>query len=520
MNRKKPVWRWLLWLGGAAVGVPALLFLVALGMVLYERHYPPAAKEIAPLPPPVIAPDSVLGPLHTPTIGATAAARSLFHPAPNALAVTPGTALNVAFGRPPAPAEMVAIWVFSGQCQLRQTMQAATIGNVAQLTLASGRFGAGDIVTVSGPGAGNKAWQFTVHAGGGGHTYSGQQAVPVRAQPSFLHVGDIDGDGDLDLLTANISDNTISVRLNDGRGVFSGNEGIVLGADELSQMAVGDIDGDGDPDLLTAGGKSTIARIWRNDGTGHFTQAWGVDMGSSDTSPAFGDVDGDGDLDALFADWAGRGAVNVRFNDGHGVFGGGSRVAVGSYPSAPALGDIDGDGDLDLLTANYGGIRQSVSVRLNNGQGTFGGTLDVTAGTYSKEVLLGDVDGDGDLDLLARDDSHTAYLRLNDRHGTFWQRRAVYLGCLVEDIALNDVDGDGDLDLVGSALPSDSALPGRVSIWRNDGRGFFGAANKNRQDIRITAPSDNFVMADVDGDGDLDLLAAAHDDTVNIRLSE
>jgi len=520
MNRKKPFRRWLWWLAGVVAGVPALLFLAALAIVWYQRQHPATPEVIAPLPLPVVAPDSVLGPLHTAARGAGAASRSLLHPAPNALAVAAGTVLNVQFGRPPAPAEMAAIYAFSGQCQLRQPLRATASGRVAQLARASGRFGAGEVVTVTGPGFGNQVRQFTVHAGEGGHAFGQQQVVPVRAQAGFLHVGDVDGDGDPDLLTANIADNTISLRRNDGHGVFGGNEGIVFGAEDLSQLAVGDIDGDGDPDLLTAGGKNAIARLWCNDGTGRFAQTWGVDMGDSDTSPAFGDVDGDGDLDVLFSVWAGRGAVVVRFNDGTGAFGGGSRVAVGSYPSAPALGDIDGDGDLDLLTANYGGIRQSVSVRLNDGQGTFGGALDVTAGTYSQEVLLGDVDGDGDLDLLARDDSHTAYLRLNDGHGMFRQRRAVYLGCRVEDIALHDVDGDGDLDLLGAVEPRGLVVPDRVSIWRNDGRGFFGANNQNRQDVIITASSDSFTMADVDGDGDLDLLAAAYDATVNIWLSE
>ena len=520
MNRKKRVWRWLLWLGAVLVGVPALLFIVALGMVWYQRQHPAATKEIPPLPPPVAAPDSVLGPLHTPALGARAARRLLLHIAPNALAVAPDAALNVALGKPPLPADVAGIHVVSGQCQLQQATQATTIGYIAQLSPASGHFGAGEVVTVSGPGFGNRVQQFTVHAGLGGHAFSGQQAVPVRSQPGFLHVGDLDGDGDPDLLTANVNDNTISVRLNDGHGIYGGNEGIVFGSEGISGLAAGDVDGDGYPDLVTWGGKATVARIWHNDGTGHFTQVWGVEMGSDDPSASLGDVDGDGDLDLLFASWAGKGKVVVRFNDGTGTFGGGSSVAVGSYPSAPALGDVDNDGDLDLVTANYGGIRQSVSVRLNDGHGTFGGTLDVTAGTYSQEVVLGDVDNDGDLDLLARDGSHTAYLRLNDGRGTFRQRRAVYLGCQVEDIALGDVDGDGDLDLAGAVLPDGINQPTYVSLWRNDGHGFFGANNHNRQDIGLSAVGSSFVLADVDNDGDLDLLAATYDDTVNVRLNE
>ncbi|RYY19829.1 MAG: VCBS repeat-containing protein [Cytophagaceae bacterium] len=290
MNRKKRAWRWLLWLGAVLVGVPALLFVGAVGTVLYQRQHPAAPKELAPLPPPVAAPDSVLGPLHTPALGA--AKRLLPHIPPNALAVAPGVELYVPFGRPPTPAELAGIHVMSGQCQLRRPMQAAAAGNAAQLALPSGHFGAGEVVTVSGPGFGNRVQQFTVHAGVGGHAFGGQQAVPVRSQPGFLHVGDVDGDGDPDLLTASVDDHTISVRLNDGHGVYSGDEGLVFGLEGISGLAVGDVDGDGYPDLVTWGGKATVARIWHNDGTGHFTQVWGVEMGGDDTSASLGDVDG------------------------------------------------------------------------------------------------------------------------------------------------------------------------------------------------------------------------------------
>jgi hypothetical protein len=518
MNHKKPIWRWLRWLGGVLVGVPALLFLLALGTVLYRRQNPAAPAAAVPPPAlPVVAPDSVLGPLHTPALRVRAP--SLLHIWPNALAIAPDAALNFAFGQPPLPDEVRGIRVFSGQCQVRRAMQATVQGYVAQLT-PQADFSPGEVVSVSGPGLGNRVHQFTVRASPGGRSFSGQQVVPVRAEASFLHVGDVDGDGDPDFLTANIGDNNVSVRFNDGHGTYSGNGGLVFGLDAISGLTAGDLDNDGYPDLVTWGVTSALARIWHNDGTGHFTQGWGVDMGSSDVSAALGDVDGDGDLDLLFSIWAGQGAVQVRFNDGTGTFGGGSRVAVGSYPSAAVLGDVDGDGDLDLLTANYGGIRQSVSVRLNDGQGSFSGVLDVTAGTYSEEVVLGDVDGDGDLDLLARDESHTAYLRLNDGRGTFRQRRAVYLGCMVSDLALGDVDGDGDLDLVGAVFPDNQGQPDRVSIWRNEGQGFFGDHNRHRQDISITASSDSFALADVDGDGDLDLLAATHDGTVNVRVNE
>jgi hypothetical protein len=91
--------------------------------------------------------------------------------------------------------------------------------------------------------------------------------------------------------------------------------------------------------------------------------------------------------------------VSVRVNNGTGTFVGSQEVSVGANPVSAALGDVDGDGDLDVLTANA--TRSgTVSVRLNQ-NGTFGGSQDVAVGNQSSGVALGDLDGDGDLDALA-----------------------------------------------------------------------------------------------------------------------
>ena len=518
MNRKKPIWRWLLWLGGVLVGVPLVGLLVLVGAVLLKHHQlaPPKPGRVLP----GLAPDSVRGPLHTPALGAGLLARFLLSQAPNELGQSSFINLLVPYGRTPLPAEVAGIRVFSGPCQVRKLRQAEVLYTVVQLPAAGGTFEAGDVVSVSGPGVGSHVQQFTVGTAPSHLAFAPQPTVRVGSSPRNLHAGDVDGDGDLDLLAANASDSTVSVRLNDGHGAFGGGWEVDVRPQSLNDLAVGDINGDGYPDLVTSDAHQPLASTWLNDGHGRFAAGWAVDMGCEDASATLGDVDGDGDLDLLFAVWGRRGVVNVRFNDGAGAFGGGSSVAVDSYPSAAVLGDVDNDGDLDLLTANYGATRHSVSVRLNNGRGTFGGGQDVTAGYNPSQVVLGDVDADGDLDLVARDDSHTARLLLNGGRGTFGRPRAIYLGGEAEAMALADMDGDGDLDLVAALLPTATDQETcRVGIWPNDGHGFFLA--KNRRDVPLAWSSGSIALADIDHDGDLDLLAAViRDDEVNVRRNE
>jgi hypothetical protein len=133
---------------------------------------------------------------------------------------------------------------------------------------------------------------------------------------------------------------------------------------------------------------------------------------------------------------------------------------VADYAWHVTLGDVDGDGDLDFLTANNNG---TVSVRLNNGRGSFTAPAlnpdPAVAGPFPQSVALGDVDGDGDLDFLSANNNlggGTVSVRLNDGRGNF-VAPAVNPDPMVGDIrprsvALGDLDGDGDLDLLTANL--------------------------------------------------------------------
>ncbi|MFW8628343.1 FG-GAP-like repeat-containing protein [Deinococcus sp. ME38] len=352
-------------------------------------------------------------------------------------------------------------------------------------------------------------FRYRTAAGVGPGTFSGGSVVSVDTQPVGVAVGDVDGDGDLDLLSANYSSSTVSVRLNDGRGTFSGTQTVSVGSGPIS-VVVGDVDGDGDLDLLSANRGSGSVSVRLNNGSGTFSGTQNVRVGGSPISVMVGDVDGDGDLDLLSANGDSSG-VSVRLNDGAGNFSGTQDVSVGTQPASVAVGDVDGDGDLDLLTANSGS--NNVSVRLNGGSGTFSGTQNVRVGAFPQSAAVGDVDGDGDLDLLsANGDSSGVSVRLNDGAGNFSGTQNVSVGAQTASVAVGDVDGDGDLDLLSANVSGNT-----VSVRLNNDSGIFSGT----QDVIVGSEPYSVAVGDVDGDGDLDLLTANRGSgSVSVRLNQ
>nr|GFB66938.1 hypothetical protein [Tanacetum cinerariifolium] len=238
-----------------------------------------------------------------------------------------------------------------------------------------------------------------------------------------LVLTDVNQDGYLDVLTGDSKNNLLAIRLNDGTGDFSlptsGYQNAPVGAG-LASIATGDIDGDGDLDFVTANTIGNSASVWLNSGTNlttgfYFNTSYTVSMGSGPTAVSLADIDNDGDLDLLTTN-AGTstnplGEVHVSRNSGIGTFGAYTAVAVGLQPSELTLADIDSDSDLDLLTANAGaasGTGGRIFTYLNTA-GSFAAQghalrLSRDATLAAIGVTLGDVDGDGDLDVLTSDD--------------------------------------------------------------------------------------------------------------------
>ena len=239
----------------------------------------------------------------------------------------------------------------------------------------------------------------SVRFNNGSGVFGGGADLVVGSQPQSITTADVDGDGDLDFLVANGAAGSVSVRLNDGTGTFGGGTTVAVGSFPFN-VTTGDVDGDGDFDLLTAnmGTGSNTVSVRLNNGSGLFSAGTDAVMGSRPRWIALGDLDIDGDLDLLSANF-GSNDASVRFNNGSGVFGGGTELAAGNGPSSVAAADIDGDQDLDLLVSNF--FSNSVTIRLNNGSGAFGSSSTFSTNVNPNGIATGDVDNDGDLDLLS-----------------------------------------------------------------------------------------------------------------------
>ena len=236
-------------------------------------------------------------------------------------------------------------------------------------------------------------------------------------------------------------------------------KGLPVASGDTNSVALVDIDGDGDLDMVVGnrGGSGRQTRLYLNSGTGTFTDATAQRMPVDDdetTSLAIGDVDGDGDLDMVVGNWGQFGQQNrLYLNNGTGTFTDATaqRMPVDDdYTSSLVLGDVDGDGDLDMVVGN----RLQNLLYLNNGTGTF---TDTTAQRmpvdtdYTEWLTLGDVDGDGDLDMGVGNNRLQNLLYLNNGTGTFTDATAQRMPVAIEftaSLALGDVDRDGDLDMV------------------------------------------------------------------------
>jgi hypothetical protein len=282
-----------------------------------------------------------------------------------------------------------------------------------------------------------------------------------------------------------------------------------------SVFTVGDFDGDGDHDIYlsasTGPGGSSHRFLLRQDFGGKFTDiadAAGLRHSGHETASAFADYDNDGHLDLFVS----RDEPDLLYQNADvGRFSDKSRTSGLGDPDASDVirfFDFDHDGDLDLFLGKKAGNQ----LYRNNGDGTFtevAGSAALAAPEHAaRSAMSGDVDDDGDTDLLVIGQDGRCHLFGNLRGGRFQEITGpAGLGGLrgVAFAALADFDNDGYLDLFTAGSGSK-----RVEYWRNQGDGSFAAVEKASASLNLPVGFDvrDGLFADFDNDGFQDILLA------------
>jgi len=209
----------------------------------------------------------------------------------------------------------------------------------------------------------------SVLLGTGSGSFQPQATFPVGTRPADVAVGDFNGDGHLDIVATNNNggffDNSVSVLLGTGSGSFQPQATFPVGTRPIS-VAVGDFNGDGHLDIVTASLFDSEVSVLLGTGSGSFQPQATFRAGSEQVSVAVGDFNGDGHLDIVAANQNTNtvfdNSVSVLLGTGSGSFQPPAAFPVGSAPVGVAVGDFNGDGFLDIAAANSN--KNSVSVLL------------------------------------------------------------------------------------------------------------------------------------------------------------
>ena len=331
----------------------------------------------------------------------------------------------------------------------------------------------------------------------------GTLAAPVQQAGDCDRVdttGDLDQDGDADLVTTDDFPACVKVFLSPGDGSFSTSTSYPI-AGTTRHVKHADLDADGDLDIATSGGS-----VLRNLGDGTFAPAMKHDVVSIEGNDlTIADVDGDGLPELVVADgdtWVGGSdpsGLAILPNLGSADFGPPALLALPFAPWRVTSADFDQDGDVDLLPA---GIHFDLGGRLmlNRGDGTFPAPEHQGPGPASSSLTSADEDGDGDVDLVT---SGAASLSVywNEGNASFPTRVdvAVPAEALPRPVTSVDLDGDGDKDLVTPNSSVDS-----VAIVSNLGGGSFSPYVSFATGDRPVAVA----AGDLDDDGLVDLATA------------
>ena len=339
--------------------------------------------------------------------------------------------------------------------------------------------------------------------------FAPKQDFATGDKPQSIAMGDLDGDGKPDLAIVNRQAGTVSILRNTGTTgavSFAVKIDFPVGANP-SSVALGDLNGDGKLDLAVANNVTNDVTVYRNAGTPgfiNFTYIADVPVEAEPWGLAIRDMDADGKAD-LITTSLGTNKVSVYRYTGNIAtfsFGPGQHFATSLAPYLLAVGDLNDDGRPDLVVPNY--FSASVSVLLNQ---STPGSLSFQTNSYATassptQVALGDIDDDGFTDIVvANRGSSSISALLNSGIGSFSAKTDFAAGNNPEGVSVADLNGDGKADVATVNLGSNT-----TSVFVNNST--VGTINfRARVDFATGSQPTALAAGDLDADGRCDIVA-------------
>jgi len=382
-----------------------------------------------------------------------------------------------------------------------------------------------------------------------------------------IALGDFNGDGNADLAVANNASGTISILFSDGNGSFAFNNSYVVGTNQAYAVVAADLNNDGHPDLVATDSNVNEAYVLINNGAGIFDAPQEYSTGSTPVAIAIGDVTGDGKSDIVLADRTSN-QVTILPGNGDGTFGTAITEAVGGSPTSVVLGDVNGDGDLDIITSYTGSATvpgTSVSVLISNDNGSFQPVASTVVGNMPgglsaadfnhdsradlvvplaqasvtavllafpsqpllgsafinnikqqpATVAIGDFNQDGIPDMAVADNfSNEVFVLMGNGDGTFSLQATYGTAGFATSIVTGDFNNDGNADIAVSEYNT-----GNVVVLLGNGDGTFKSPVTTHLNYGVSYSSSSIAVADFNGDGNEDLVAASGGKFATLLLS-
>ncbi len=345
----------------------------------------------------------------------------------------------------------------------------------------------------------------------------------VGENPNDITLGDVNGDSKLDIVTVNPGSRNISVLLGDGTGNFTPVQNSMFLDSTSHILVIGDVNNDKKPDVLISCHDSYGVTVLLGNGQGNFSSAPGSPFSVLDsTRPhnhglAVGDINKDGNLDFATSNY-GHHSVSVMLGNGKGGFAPApaSPFKVGRGPYPLVLGDVNEDGNLDIITPNVSS--NNVSVLLGDGKGDFSSAPHSPFSVETRPYFAtsGDLNGDGNLDIItSHDDITKISFLLGDGKGGFRTAPSspLDIGKRGWKAEVADMNQDSLTDLVMCNTGVDY-----VTVMVGDGKGNFKHAPGSP--YKVGNGPTGITVGDLNGDGKNDIVAAnARGNNVTVLLA-